>query len=330
MIYAIAVVLVLIVDQAVKFWTTKNIMLNAAGADCKELIPGLVRMTNIHNNGAAFSIMQDARWLLIVITVIFVIAIIVLINREIIRTKFGCWTAVLVLAGALGNCIDRIMYGYVVDMFEFEFFNFPIFNVADMFITVCGILFIIHVLFHKEPEEVKEANQPEFVRRRREEKAAKEEPYSRIPKRGVHTTLEEDLQYGETEEDPFEDWEFGDLVDDVVARKAEQEAARPLDAMSEDDLAFLLGDDVPVADPKAPKSPAAKEKNDPYAEELFKNTLLDEPWEELDLHWDLPNTGARQQAPEQEPLEKEPPTEEDDDPIRSYSVEDILSEFEDL
>ena len=225
MIYAIAVVLVLIADQAVKFWTTKNIVLGAVGPDCVKLIDGVVHMTNVHNYGAAFGIFQNARWPLTVISAAFVVVIIVLINREIIHTRFGRWTSVLVVAGALGNCIDRLLYGYVVDMFEAEFLNFAVFNVADMFITVCGILFCIHLIFHNEPEAVKQANEPEFIRRRREEKEAREAPFANIPHRGEHKTLEEELALGEDEEDPFaDDWEFGALVDDLVASKRAHDA----------------------------------------------------------------------------------------------------------
>lgn len=232
MIYAIVVVLVLIADQAVKFWTTKNIILGAVGADCVKLIDGVVHMTNVHNYGAAFGIFQNARWPLTIISLLFVIAIIALINREIIHTKFGRWTAALIVAGALGNCIDRLLYGYVVDMFEVEFFNFAVFNVADIFITVCGILFCIHLILHNEPEEVKKANEPEFMRRIREEKEAKEAPYANIPRRGEHVPLEEELR-GDEEADPFaDDLEFGALLDDLVGgrRDTEETAGAPAPA----------------------------------------------------------------------------------------------------
>ena len=225
MIYAIVVVLVLIADQAVKLWTTKNIVLGAVGPDCVKLIDGVIHMTNVHNYGAAFGIFQNARWPLTIVSLVFVIAIVVLINREIIHTKFGRWTSVLIVAGALGNCIDRMLYGYVVDMFEVEFFNFAVFNVADIFITVCGILFCIHLILHNEPEEVKQANEPEFMRRIREEKEAKEAPYASIPHRGEHVPLEEELRGGD-EEDLFdEDLEFGALLDDLIGARHEREAA---------------------------------------------------------------------------------------------------------
>lgn len=209
MIYAIAAVLVLIADQAMKFWTTKNIYLG----DVTEFIPGVLDLTNIHNYGAAFSILQNARWLLVAVTLVFIVVIIVLMTQEIIYTKMGRWTMTFILAGAIGNCIDRMLYGYVVDMFEFAFFNFPVFNVADIFITVFGILFCIHVILHNEPEEVKAANEPAFVRRRREAREAKtqNDPYAAIPRRGEHKSLEE--EFGVSEEDElFADLDFGAAV----------------------------------------------------------------------------------------------------------------------
>jgi len=254
MIYAIVVVLVLIADQAVKFWTTKNIILGAVGADCVKLIDGVVHMTNVHNYGAAFGIFQNARWPLTIISLVFVIAIIVLINREIIHTKFGRWTSVLIVAGALGNCIDRMLYGYVVDMFEVEFFNFAVFNVADIFITVCGILFCIHLILHNEPEEVRQANEPEFMRRIREEKEAKEAPYANIPHRGEHVPLEEELRGGD-EEDLFdEDMEFGALLDDLLDARHEREAAREAAVEPEREPSFDPADELvfDFADEPAP------------------------------------------------------------------------------
>ena len=255
MIYAIAAVLVLIVDQAVKFWTTKNIPLN----EIVELIPGVLRLTNIHNYGAAFNILQNARWFLIAITFVFIIGIIVLMTQEVIHTKFGRWTMTMILAGAIGNCIDRMLYGYVVDMFEFAFFSFPVFNVADIFITVFGILFCIHVVLHNEPEEVKAANEPAFMRRRREarEAAAKDDPYANIPRRGEHKPLEEELR-AENPKDLFGEWDFGQMVREeqraadpepvketapVQERKAEPEPKAEADKLSvlEDDM-FSLDD----------------------------------------------------------------------------------------
>ena len=153
MTYAIVTVVVLILDQLMKFWTTKNIPLDAVGGDCVELLPNVLHLTNVHNYGAAFSILKNARWLLVAVTVVFAVVVIVLITQEIIRGDLGRWSAVLVMAGALSNGLDRALYGYVVDMFEFEFVNFAVFNIADIFITICGILFCVYILFEKPSPE---------------------------------------------------------------------------------------------------------------------------------------------------------------------------------
>ncbi|MEG1166022.1 MAG: signal peptidase II [Oscillospiraceae bacterium] len=151
MLYAITAVIILIFDQIVKYAiTTSDIVLNGTP---QAFIPGLINLTNIHNKGAAFGMLEDARWFFIILTLIVTIGIIFLLARNLITGKFGRWMLILVLAGGLGNCIDRAINGYVVDMFQFAFFpSFPIFNVADIFITLGGIAFCVWLIFHKEPE----------------------------------------------------------------------------------------------------------------------------------------------------------------------------------
>ena len=152
MLYAIVCVLLLIVDQGIKYWTTLNLELNTG---VKELIPGLIRLRNLHNTGSAFNLLQSwngARWLFLIVTVLFAVLVIVVLAKGYIRGELGRWSALVVLAGALGNGIDRCLYGYVVDMFEFSFFpSFPVFNFADICITVFGILFCLYILLTKEP-----------------------------------------------------------------------------------------------------------------------------------------------------------------------------------
>lgn len=152
MLYAIVAVLALILDQAVKYWTTANIVLNTGE---KSFIPGFLSLANIHNEGAAFSIMEGQRWFFVVLCVVFVAGVIYMLAKNHIRSAPARWTAVLVMAGAVGNCIDRIINGYVVDMFVFDFpifgRSFPVFNVADIFITVGGVIFCVFYLL--EPSE---------------------------------------------------------------------------------------------------------------------------------------------------------------------------------
>lgn len=228
MSFAIVTVVVLILDQLLKFWVTKNIPLEAVGAECVDLIPGVIHMTNYHNYGAAFNILENARWLLVGVTVAFVILVIVLISQEILTGRLGQWAAVLVMAGAIGNGLDRALYGYVIDMFELEFMTFAVFNIADIFITVAGILLCIYIIFYKEPEEVREARGSGFQmrerapRRRRvleedEEQAPvmrssvrSQSAYDAIPKRGEHKSVEEEFAPLDPE-NPFAAWEIGDL-----------------------------------------------------------------------------------------------------------------------
>ncbi len=325
MLYAIVAVLVLVLDQAVKFWTVNNIAPMAVGGETVSLIPGVLHMTNVQNNGAAFSIMAEQRWLLIGVSALFIIAIIVLISMDIIHTKFGRWTAVLVMAGALGNCIDRALYGYVVDMFEFEMVTFAVFNVADIFITVCGILFCIHVIVYREPEEVRTAVPPKAGRRTKapepeeyydDEPAPqpqrrqggrvrareKEDPYANIPHRdrNAHRTLADELAPADPD-DPFAEWGLEDYDAPAPARKTQ-----------------------PAPRQSAPaKARPARRQTPPAAE-----------WDDLEL--DAPaKRGAsapRQSAPArgQAPARRPAPAKPRPDPeLEEFSLEDILSEFRD-
>ena len=151
MLYAIVALLILVADQAVKYWCGTHIELNIG---IQELIPGFLHLTRVHNTGAAFSFLEGARWLFVILCLVFVATVIVLLVTGFIRGRAARWMAVLVIAGGLGNCIDRIISGYVIDMFEFSFtilgWQFPVFNVADIFITLGIILFCVLVLVQKD------------------------------------------------------------------------------------------------------------------------------------------------------------------------------------
>ena len=131
-------ILVVLLDQFVKRW----IMLTMAVGDTIDLVPGLFGLTHVPNSGAAFSILSNQRWLLIGIAVVATLLLIAIL----LRYSEGFWSTLglaAVLGGTVGNLTDRILLGYVVDMFEFQFMRFAIFNVADIFITLGGITFLI-------------------------------------------------------------------------------------------------------------------------------------------------------------------------------------------
>lgn len=176
MIYAIVAVLVLILDQGLKYYTVSHIALNTG---VQPLIDGVVHLTHVHNYGAAFSILQNTRWLLVAMTAIFAIAVIYALCADLIQSPLGRWSALLVLAGALGNGIDRLFIGYVVDMIEVEFISFPVFNIADIFVTVFGVLFCLYIVFHKSPESEEASEGLSLSERVKRARQADEEPERR-------------------------------------------------------------------------------------------------------------------------------------------------------
>ena len=135
---------VTVADQLSKFWVVENIPLYSK----MEAIPGLFHLTYVQNTGAAFSALQGMQWLFVLIFVVFAAGIV----WEFAKNKLGFsaferWCIIAVFAGGLGNMIDRLRLGYVVDMIEVEFIRFPVFNVADCFITCGCILLLAHLFF---------------------------------------------------------------------------------------------------------------------------------------------------------------------------------------
>ena len=162
--YAIVAILILIADQGLKYWVTVNIPLDTGHVT---LIPGVLELTNIHNNGAAFSMLEHApHWIFILFTLVFAAIAVFCLRRNVVHGKVGRWSVVLVLAGAVGNCIDRILSGYVVDMFNFLFVRFAVFNLADVFIVVAGITLCLHVIFYRGDDSADDAA-PKTARRQR-------------------------------------------------------------------------------------------------------------------------------------------------------------------
>ena len=151
--YILAVILAVAADQILKFWVSAHIALGAAGPE----IPGLIGLTHLHNYGAAFSQLQNMRWLFLILTPIALAVIVFVLIRRVISHPVGVWSLLAVFAGTLGNFIDRVHLGYVVDMFRLQFINFAIFNIADAFLTVGGAVFCIYFIFLYGKAEKKDA-----------------------------------------------------------------------------------------------------------------------------------------------------------------------------
>ena len=148
-IYIVAAVLLIAVDQAIKYWALTSLQ----AQHTIPLIQDVFHLTYVENRGAAFSLFEqfDSRWIFVILACVITIAIAIALYKKLMQNAMGRWSLVLVAAGALGNAIDRVVHGFVVDLFDFCLIHFPVFNVADIFICVGGALFVIYFLFqHKD------------------------------------------------------------------------------------------------------------------------------------------------------------------------------------
>jgi len=146
--YILFVAGIVVADQVTKYLTVANIPL----WQDVEFIPGLLGLTYVQNTGAAFSSFEGQQWLFALVFVVLTGMILYeYFKKPQPFTKFERWCIAAIYGGGLGNMIDRVRLGYVVDMIETKFMVFPVFNVADCFIT-CGCIAIIVslILFNKE------------------------------------------------------------------------------------------------------------------------------------------------------------------------------------
>ena len=132
-----------VLDQWTKYLTVAHIGL----FERVRAVDGLFHLTYIQNTGAAFSSFEGAQWLFALIFVALTVGLIYEWKHQKLGLQPMEWLLIAgVYGGGLGNMIDRTRLGYVVDMIAVDFMKFPVFNVADCFITVCGIALIVHLM----------------------------------------------------------------------------------------------------------------------------------------------------------------------------------------
>lgn len=149
----------ILLDQVSKQWVMQNYDLY----DSVNLLPSL-NLTYVHNYGAAFSFLSDSggwqRWFFTAIAIAVSVVLMVWLRRN----PVGLWRQnlafALILAGAIGNVIDRIVFGYVIDFIDVYAgdWHWPAFNVADMAITIGAVLMLLEAFFEREPEKKSDAN----------------------------------------------------------------------------------------------------------------------------------------------------------------------------
>ena len=138
-------------DQLIKWWALETL----ADGTIIDVLPGIFRFAYVENRGAAFGIFQGKTLMLAIVSVAVIVALVYFYKY--IEDQKGIWmlrvSYIMVVAGAVGNQIDRLFRGFVVDMFEFYWFSFPVFNLADCFITVGGIAIVLLAMFRPQMVE---------------------------------------------------------------------------------------------------------------------------------------------------------------------------------
>ena len=129
-------------DQLVKFWVRANIPLHIH----LDFLPGM-DLTYVQHTGAAFSMFSRHTWMLTLLSGVVAVILAIVLAKRVLAHWSGQLSLALLLGGAIGNFIDRLLLGYVTDMFATTFMNFAVFNVADIGVVVGGVLLCVHVLF---------------------------------------------------------------------------------------------------------------------------------------------------------------------------------------
>ena len=154
MLYAVFAVLglgLLGLDQWFKYWITVNLPLG----ETMPFLPGFLQLRTVHNYGAAWSSFSGMRWLLVAVTCCIVAAVAVLLARRVVRHPLGVAACTMIISGGIGNIVDRVRLGYVVDMFNLLFMEYPVFNVADIFVVCGAVLGAVYYMWFYEKYDKK-------------------------------------------------------------------------------------------------------------------------------------------------------------------------------
>ena len=111
------------------------------------VIPGILDFTYVENRGAAFGMLSNSRWIFMTVSVVFIFVLIYVLKQKYSSNTLYTVSLCLFLGGGIGNMIDRVFLGYVVDFVEFTFVDFAVFNVADSAISIGAVLFVVYIIF---------------------------------------------------------------------------------------------------------------------------------------------------------------------------------------
>lgn len=152
-IYLALALLLVAIDQVIKYF----VLIYLKPAVSITAIPHLLDLVYVENTGAAFGMLRDSRWFFIVLTSVMIIAFIVMLIKNQSSSKLFSIASVLIIGGGIGNLIDRIVYGYVIDYLQLSFFS-PVCNFADYCITAGTVLLVVYLLFYSDMKFESKAN----------------------------------------------------------------------------------------------------------------------------------------------------------------------------
>ena len=140
-VYFVVMTLIVVIDQLVKYAVASSIKLNSSIS----VIDGILSLDHIRNYGAAWSMLLGQIWFFVIISIVS-LAVMAFFFRKLRNKPLYLTGLSLMIGGTIGNFIDRLRLGYVVDMFQLDFINFPIFNVADCALTIGVAVILIAML----------------------------------------------------------------------------------------------------------------------------------------------------------------------------------------
>ncbi len=148
----VLVTILIAIDQLIKLWAINSLMpIGSINA-----ISGILDLTYVENYGAAFGIFKGQTWLLVGMTSIVLLIIAYLLFKNYFKSRMAMFSLVLILAGGVGNLIDRIRLGYVVDYLDIgPIFSYPVFNFADCCVVIGTIIFSIYIILFEEKKAEK-------------------------------------------------------------------------------------------------------------------------------------------------------------------------------
>ncbi len=151
----IMIVLIVLFDRLTKYFAEKELM----DSSIVSFIPGIVQFRYAENTGMAFSMLSGARWIFIAVTIVACVCVLYYMFSNRCKSLWLYWSLGVIAAGGIGNLVDRIAYGYVVDFIEPIFVDFAVFNIADCAVTCGAVSLVAYMIVDiiKDSKKVKES-----------------------------------------------------------------------------------------------------------------------------------------------------------------------------